>query len=375
MIFQRSLVRELYSLASVVFVTLLTIVLTIALVRFLGQAANGRIANESVIAMILFSALHNIPVLLQLTAFIAVMLAVTRSARESEMVVWMSSGIGVAGWIRPVSHFAVPVALAVAVMSFFVTPWADRQTSEFKARFEQRTDATRVTPGQFRESDDGTRVAFVEGLSQDSTDVGNIFVSSLQQGVLGVMVSQSGRIERQPNGDDFLVMFNGRRYEGDAGFPNYKIMDFERYGVRIEKKAPVFDDASVRIKSIVQLVQDGKPYDVGEIVWRVGLPLSVLTLTLLAIPLSMVNPRASRSANLILALLVYFTYSNCLSLVKTWTGQQRIDFGLAWWVVHAAVVAIALSMLYWRNGVHRSWRAALRAYFAGRAQSRPEGLS
>ena len=66
MIFQKSLTRELANAASAIFITLLTIVLTIALVRFLGQAANGKVSNESVVALITFSALNNLPVLLQL---------------------------------------------------------------------------------------------------------------------------------------------------------------------------------------------------------------------------------------------------------------------------------------------------------------------
>ena len=52
----------------------------------------------------------------------------------------------------------------------------------------------------------------------------------------------------------------------------------------------------------------------GELLWRIGMPLAALNLALLAIPLSFVNPRAGRTNNLILALLAYMLYSNLLSV-------------------------------------------------------------
>lgn len=362
MIFQRSFIREVANAASAVFITLLTIVLTIALVRFLGQAANGVVGNESVVALITFSALNNLPVLLQLTVFISVLLALTRTWRDGEMVVWLSSGVSLARWIKPILWFALPIALFVAVLSLLVTPWANRQASEFKARFEQRSDVSRVAPGQFRESSDGSRVFFVEGLADDFSNVRNVFISSLNNGKLSLTVSRSGQVERQANGDQFLVLENGRRYEGEAGQPDYRITEFARYGVRTEQSVPDLGvNDSARIKSTAQLIEEGTPASLGELVWRIGLPLSVLSLALLALPLSFVNPRAGRSANLLIALLVYMTYSNGLSLIQSLTARDRLSFGVSWWILHVLVLALALGLLWWRSGMRRPIGASLQA--------------
>jgi len=363
MIFQRSFIREVANAASAVFITLLTIVLTIALVRFLGQAANGVVGNESVIALITFSALNNLPVLLQLTVFISVLLALTRTWRDGEMVVWLSSGVSLARWIKPILWFALPIAVFVAILSLLVTPWANRQASEFKARFEQRSDVSRVAPGQFRESSDGSRVFFVEGLTDDFSNVRNVFISSLDNGKLSLIVSRSGQLERQANGDQFLVLENGRRYEGEAGQPDYRITEFARYGVRTEQAVPDLGiNDSARIKSTAQLIEEGTPASLGELVWRIGLPLSVLSLALLALPLSFVNPRAGRSANLLIALLVYMTYSNGLSLIQSLTARDRLSFGVSWWILHVLVLAVALGLLWWRSDTRRPIRTALKAW-------------
>jgi len=368
MIFERSLVRELVSTASAIFIALLTIVLTIALVRVLGQAAAGQVDNGAVLALIMFAALNNLAVLMQLTVFVTILLTMTRSYRDSEMVVWQSSGLGLTRWLRPVLRFVVPVAIAVGISSLFVAPWANRQASEFKARFEQRTEVSRVAPGQFRESSDGTKGCFVEGFDPSTASVQNVFVNTIRDDHVSVIVSKTGKVERQSNDDDFMVMNNGRRYEGLPGRPDYRIMEFEKYGVRIDNRSPDFsNDDSARIRSTLDLILDGTPRANGELAWRIGLALSVVALAVLAIPLSFVNARAGRSANLLIALLVYFIYNNLMNVIQSSTARGRIPFALSWWIVHAAVIALAALMLAWRNKVPLTIAARLRLRRARRA--------
>jgi lipopolysaccharide export system permease protein len=89
----------------------------------------------------------------------------------------------------------------------------------------------------------------------------------------------------------------------------------------------------------------------GELLWRIGLPLAAFTLSLLAIPLSFLNPRAGRSAHLVLALLTYMVYSNLLSITQAWVAQGRLRFELGWWVVHGAMLLVLLALFYRRLAV------------------------
>ena len=40
----------------------------------------------------------------------------------------------------------------------------------------------------------------------------------------------------EPNGDRFVVLVNGRRYEGAPGTLDYRTVDFDRYALRIEPR-------------------------------------------------------------------------------------------------------------------------------------------
>ncbi|MGH8808803.1 MAG: LptF/LptG family permease, partial [Noviherbaspirillum sp.] len=162
MIFQRALRRELVSTAGAVFTTLFTITITVMLIKILGQAAGGRVASQDVIALIGFAALRYLPIILILTSFIAVLVVVTRSYQDSEMVVWFASGLSLSRWIKPILAFGTPIVVLIAALSFFVTPWANRQSAEFRERFEKREDISKVSPGKFQESSSADRIFFVE---------------------------------------------------------------------------------------------------------------------------------------------------------------------------------------------------------------------
>ena len=120
MIFRRALQRELASAAGATFTVLFTIFVTWTLIAILGRAAGGKVASSDVLALIGFQVLNYLPTILILTSFISVLAAVTRSYRDSEMVVWFASGLSLARWIRPVLTFGLPVMspdLSAAVIS------------------------------------------------------------------------------------------------------------------------------------------------------------------------------------------------------------------------------------------------------------------
>lgn len=344
MIFHRALLREFAGLAGAVFMTLFAIALTTRLIRLLGQAAGGKIPTDAVIAFLGFFALHALPVLLSLTMFISVLLTLTRGWRDSEMVIWFGSGLGLTAWLKPVMLFALPQIAVIAALSLFISPWAAQMAAQYSTRVDARDDVSRVAPGVFGETSAKDRVFFVESVSGETQTVQNVFVSSVHQTRGGVSMSRSGHTETAPNGDRFIVLEQGRRYEGAPGDEEYRITEFDRYAARIETKEG--REPAVTHKSLPTwaLVKDPTAVNLGELLWRIGVPLSALVLVLLAIPMSFVNPRAGRSANLLFALFTFIVYSNLLSVSQARVAQGRLDFGLGWWLVHAAMVLLLVVM-------------------------------
>jgi lipopolysaccharide export system permease protein len=359
MLFQQALRRDLFNLAGAVFATLFTVMVTTTSIRLLGGAAANRLASADVLPLIAFASVNYIPVLMVLTLYITVLLALTRAYRDSEMVVWFASGLSLRAWIRPVLAFAMPFVVLIAIVSLLVGPWASRQASEYKRRFELRDDVSMVAPGQFRESVSSNRVFFVESVDEAQTEVRNVFVTQMRDGHLTVVASSGGRIETRPEGGRFLVLEDGRRWDGQWGEGAYRLMEFERYGLLLQPKPAPGAEDSARMRATTDLIEQPSATNRGELIWRLSLPISGLLAALLAIPLAFVNPRVNQSVNLIVAMLIYVIYNNANSLMQAWVSQGRLPFAVGLLATHVVVIAIIAFMFWRRMSLSRLWPAWL----------------
>ena len=375
MIFQRALRRELASSAGATFTVLFSILVTWTLISILGRAAGGKVASGDVVALLVFAVLNYLPTILILTSFISVLMVVTRSYRDSEMVVWFASGQSLVRWVVPVLTFGLPLVLLTGALSLFANPWANMKSTEFKQRFEKREDLKRVSPGQFMESVSANRVFFVEGSAAGSNVVQNVFVNTVEKNGNTVVVAKEGVIEADPKGGQFLVLKNGRRYQGMPGQADFHAMEFERYSMRVTTRVPVLGaDMPVVTLSTAALLAAPNRYTMAELLWRISAPIMCLVLLLLAIPLGFVNPRAGSSANLILAMLIFITYSNLVKLTEASVKQGNASFGAAWWPLHLLVLLGVLALFAWRLNVNHRYHPLVLLNAFKRRQTLREAL-
>jgi lipopolysaccharide export system permease protein len=369
MIFRRSIVAELTNTASAVFTVLFSILFSVGLVRILGQAAGGRVDNQAVLQLVALTALTWLPVILTLTLFVSVLMTLSRAYRDSEMVVWFAAGQSLLAWVGPVLRFAWPIVVGIGLLAFFVTPWSQAQIEDARSRFAQRDDVSRVAPGRFIESGGAERVFFVESVDIEGGEVRNVFVSSRSRGRETLVVAENGIIEVAPNGDRYIVLKNGRRYEGTPGKLEYRTLEFDRYSIRIESRPdrPI-SERRARALPTFALITQPTATNLGEILWRIGAPVMALLVTLLAIPLSYTNPRVGRSINLIIAVLSFAVYVNVLNTVQAYVQQGRLSFGIGVWVVHGVVLAVIVALFARRLFLH-GW-SPLRHFGARRGNAK-----
>lgn len=360
MIFQRALRRELLASYGAVFTTLFSITITFMLIRILAQAAGGKVATEDVITLIGFASLDYLPILLVLSGFISTLLVITRAYQDSEMVVWFASGQSLTAWIRPVLMAGLPFLLLTASLSFIVTPWANQKSQEVRSRYEKREDIARVSPGKFQESASSDRIFFVEEVAGDLSKVQNVFINTIKDGRSSVIVAKEGRISIDERGDRFLVMNQGRRYDGMPTDANFQMMQFENYAVLVTAQSKAAEGRkNAKALAVQELLADPNPANLGELLWRIALPSMGLVLMLMAVPLGFVNPRVGRSANLIIALILAVLYLSLIKIIETNVVQQKWSFAMAWWPLHGIALALAALMFSWRLQVNSAYHPSV----------------
>lgn len=353
-LYQKALMREMTATSGIALGALSAILLVSLSVRILGTAAVGELDVTAIMPFISFGYIRLLPILLSLSLFIGILTTLARYWQDSEMIIWAGAGLAPTAWIWPVLRFAGPIALIVATLSLALIPWVSQQKAEYEDYLSARNEeAANLTPGVFAETQGGKRVYFIESLKERGPDVRNIFIQSEENGRIGVVVANQGAVETMHNGDRFLVLHDGRRYEGIPGNADYRVMDFGRYGFRLDPAQVAAKVTRPKEIDTLQLLRDPTPINQAEWVWRVGYPVSALLLALFAIPLSFYNPRVGRSFNILLAALLYTLYNNVMGLSQTWVARGALSANQSLLLVHGSALALLAAAYWWRYG--RPW--------------------
>lgn len=351
MLFHSSLRKELSRSFGATLVVLVTIVMTMTLIRTLSQASRGSVNPQEVMMVMGYSVLGYLPPVLTLSLFISIVGTLSRMYRDSEMVIWFAAGRGLSGFLRPLFHFAWPILLVVAALALVVWPWANQHAEDLKDRYGRRGDLERVAPGQFQESASGKRVFFLDKDTPDNKSGKNIFISTNERGKETVTSARSGRIVSIGD-SQFLLLANGQRLESSAD-GQMKVSEFEEYGNRVgASDLTSRDDLPAKTRSTFALIMDPTAMHLGELAWRLGLALAALNFVVIAVAVSSVNPRAGRSGNLVFALFAFVVYYNLLNLGQSWVSSGRVGFSSFLLALHGGVL---LAGVLWLAKQHNSW--------------------
>ncbi len=354
MLFHSSLRKELARSFGATLVVLITIVMTMTLIRTLSQASKGSVNPQEVMMVMGYTVLGYLPPILTLSLFIAIVGTLSRMYRDSEMVIWFAAGRGLSALIRPLLMFAWPVLLVVALLGLVGWPWANQQIGALKERYGSRGDLERVSPGQFQESASGTRVFFLDKDSPDNKSGRNVFIATSEKGRETVTSAREGQVVTQGD-SQFLLLSNGQRMERRADRPGeLKVTEFEELGNRVGAAALAHGgDAPSRAVDTLKLLRERTPLYMGELSWRIGLVLATLNFVIIAITVSSVNPRATRSGNMLFALFAFVLYYNLLNIGQSWVASGRFQALPFMAVLHGGVL---LASLAWLAKQHNNWR-------------------
>lgn len=393
MLFHSSVRKELSRTFGASLVVLITVVMTMMLIRVLFLANKGRVNPTDVLLVMGYFVLGHLSTILTLCLFIAIVVALSRMYSDSEMVIWNASGRGLTGFISPLVSFAWPVCLGIAVLALFVWPWSNEQAQNMRIKFEQRSDLDRIAPGTFQESANGSRVFFIDkedpSLTAPKTDTtktstnnahandkkanpkktktpdpltqqeekygygrNNIFISEVTNGRESVTTARAGRIENR-DGSKYLLLNAGQRSELDRKTGQTKVSEFEEYGnlIRNAKLTP-FEGGPFKAKSSWTLLQNRTNGHMGELAWRLGLAFAAVNFIILGAAVASGNPRAGRGGSFAFALLAFVFYYNLINMSQSWIANGQFRFTNVIFILHGS--AFALGAL-WMAKRHNNW--------------------
>ena len=353
MLFQTTLRKELARNFTATVVVLLTIVMTIVLIRTLGQASRGTINPSEVLLIMGVTVLGQLSTVLSLCLFIAVVATISRMYRDSEMAIWFGSGLSLSQFIRPIARFAWPIWGFIALLALIAWPWSNQQITELRIRFDQRNDIERVAPGQFQESAGGNRVFFIDKDSPDNRLGKNVFIATRNANVETITTSRLGQILWQGE-DKHLSLQQGQQWLRNLDTGEMRLTEFERYDWLIDPDRIEITNASAsRELDSLALLKDPHPSNLAELCWRLGQLLCAINLSFWALAIAAVNPRKGQSHHLMLALLSFMVYFNLINVGLSTIGNGIWPWSRFMMLVHGGAAAL---VVIWIWGRSRMWR-------------------
>lgn len=337
------------SSAAAIFLIVLGIVVAQRAGNIVRQVSRGILPNDAIGTILTFSLIKLMPMVLSLAVFLAVLMTLTRWHRDSEMVIWFGAGLGLKQWVVPILRLLSPMILIITLLSLFVMPWATDKAEAYRQQLKKRDELSSLSPGTFKESRGGDRIYFIESFDRLGYEVKNIFVQTYEKEKTGIITARNGRRYKSPNGDNFIVLEHGHRYETTPSTLEVSTTEFERYDIRLETKESTPDPTTTQAKPTKALIDDASSADHAELQWRLAIPISAIILVLMAIPLSFVNPRAGRSLNMMFAVLIFIVYNNILSIFQAWVTQGKISHMVGLWPVHALFLVLTIYLYYRRH--------------------------
>ncbi|HEV7164788.1 MAG TPA: LPS export ABC transporter permease LptF [Gammaproteobacteria bacterium] len=327
---------------------LMLILLSNRFAVLLGDAAAGRLPRDTVFTLLGLASINYFIVVLPVALFLAVMLALGRLYRDSEMTTLMACGVGPAQIYRPLMAIALVLAAGLAVLSLQVAPWAQRMSHIINNAAQHNAQVGSFESGSFKVDEDGKGALYAQKVSQDGRTLQDVFMQGPSDTRMAVVTAATGERQgtEQDPGGGMLILHDGWRYEGVPGKADYRIVRFAVHGIVIQpakatSSADYFDEYPTR-----DLMAVGDLRAVSEFQWRLSVPLSALVLVLLAVPLARTSPRQGRYGKLLAAILVYVIYYNLGVLARAWLekGVAPTQVGI-WWVDVVFVVAVVVLLV------------------------------
>ncbi len=351
-IIDRYLFRELALSFLGVAAVLLLISIGETVIAVLSQIALGRVPADLLVAMIGLRAIDGLNVMLPLAVFLGVLLAYGRLYRDSEMAVLSASGLNVGGLARPLLLLIVPIAAALALVSFWIAPAAVRFSQHLVDEANRSLLIAGLEPGRFVSLPGREGIIYVGDMSPEGSKFTRMFVESEQlqadgTSQINIITARDGELYRDTSGGDrFLALKNGFRVEGRPGKDDFRLLRFERNDIRLADNDAVDNSEAVkRAAPTSELWASDEPLQRAELHWRLAPVISVLVLALIALPLSRTNPRQPRYASLILAVLAYFVYANFLALGRVWMAHGKMPLSAGLWWIYLPSILIALWLI------------------------------
>ena len=357
MIFERSILREKITLTAVLFFTLFTIITVFFLVRALGDVNEGSIALDVLLKYLLVMSLQYFPLIMVATVVIAITSTVARLYKDSEMVVWQSSGIGSWALFKPVWMLVLPMVVFLIFMSLVLVPWANHKLAAYQKN-NVASQLNLIKDGSFQTTKDGTRTVFVQRVKTGALPAfEQVFISQNRPDKRLIVTADSAYAKVSDDGRLFLILENGRQYLIDASKQQISSMHFGQYGVSLtdvaNMEARQFKETPVDQLPTLTLLDTKTREARAELYRRISDAWMIVPMAIFAVVLVYARPRSNKTWGILMGVALLMIYLNFIKMGESAIARGQLRTWWAFAMIHGGFFLLSGLALWYRN---HAWR-------------------
>jgi lipopolysaccharide export system permease protein len=349
----RYLLKEVAKTQLAVFLVIMTIFISNKFVRVLDDASEGGIPGHLVMTFIGLKIPDLAGMILPLSFFLGVLLAYGRIYAENEMTVLHACGVSEWYVVRVTLILGFVTAIITGIFTLYLSPMAAEYEHQVKDKIASDSGLSSLIAGRFQTTGNKKAVIFIHDKNRNDNTFEKVFVAQLPNestpnaSVIdsSLVYAATGQVVEEETGSQRLILSAGTRYQNDIKNKEFRQVSFDKYYIQIQDQKVAHKRRKLSAIPTAELYQAQTPETSAESQWRIAFPLACIIMTLVAVPLSVVNPRQGKFGKMLPALLLFLSYFLLLTAIRSGIERGSVPQYIGLWPVHFTVLVLGLSLL------------------------------
>ncbi|WXT99872.1 MAG: hypothetical protein Ctma_0576 [Catillopecten margaritatus gill symbiont] len=351
------LTRNVWVVLGAIFLIIGLVIFGNQVVLMVKESLKHGIPTTDLLPLIMFNMIRDVPLILSLSLFLAIILAINKLYKDSEAVVMNSMGIGDKHFMVFIQPVVLPVFIFILLLTTLVVPWTKQQRGLIMSRSDNASEFAFIKQKEFQKFKGGNIVFYaskvedgVEGTQQTMEEV--FIYTLINDEPVITLAKEAQKYTDLDTNSAYLRLKDGVRYHGFPGDVNKRILNFDLYDLQIvdgEKQQANINFTKIESRSTIDLLYSDNAKDIAELQWRLSQPLSTLILSFLGVLLGKASPRGGKNLGVIFGVAAFILYNNALMVAKSSLEQGETFVWIGLWWVHLLALGLTLLLYVFRH--------------------------
>ena len=345
--------QKLLSIFFAIFFIIGLIVFGNQFVLTVNESFTRGIPFKELLPIVSLNMVRDIPLIVSLSLFLAIILTITQLYKNSEAVVMNSVGLSNKDFFLFIQPVVIIIFLSLLALTTYFIPAAKYEKNIIENENENSSEFSFITEGKFEEFKQGEIVFFTSNSNSiddsQNQNMEEIFIYAFNDNEPVIVVaSQAQKYTNLGNNGTYLRLRDGVRYQGTQSREINKILNFDSYDLEIvsgDAKNSINLTKTIESEKTLNLLSIGSSFAISEFQWRISQPISVILLSLMGVLLGKTSPRSTKRINLLVGVVIFIIYNNSLLIVKSSIESNDIDPFIGFLGIHISVILL-ISMFY-----------------------------